>query len=226
MHNDLIEVGGHRIDAGGMRKSLREWGRENFRDFPWRHTKNLYHLLIAEFMLLRTQAPQVVPVYEAFLKRFPDVNALSRADRSEVVDQLYSLGLTWRAEYVHETAIAIVQEYNGEVPYEMEKLMSLPGVSQYIAAAVKNFGLEQAESLIDTNTVRIAGRLFGIQVKDSSRRSKLFRNILGKMLDTKHPREYNFALLDLGAQVCTKKPEPDCVNCPILSYCHFGTSIS
>ena len=173
-------------------------------------------------MLLRTQAIQVVPVYEQFLKRFPNLTELVDAGLEEVIQVLYPLGLKWRADYVYEAAVEIQTRFGGQVPESMEELQTLPGVSHYIAAAIRNFGLEKPEPLIDTNTVRIASRLFGLQTTDSSRRSKRFMKLLTMMLDIGRPREYNFALLDLGALVCKQKKEPECLICPVNTMCNLG----
>lgn len=220
--SEFFEIDGHEINLKLLRELLKIWGKENYRDYPWRNTQNLYELMIAEFMLLRTRADQVMPVYKSFLDRFPDVEVLAAADRNEVMDALYSLGLSWRAEYMHGAAQLIIDEHGGEVP--LDALESLPGASQYISAAIHCFGAGRAEPLIDANTVRIAGRLFGIVLKDSSRRSRHMRDILTAMLDKDHPREYNFALLDLGALVCKKTPV--CEVCPLSSVCKYKFGIS
>jgi A/G-specific adenine glycosylase len=99
----------------------------------------------------------------------------------------------------------------------------LDGVSEYIASAVRCFAWGIPEPLIDTNTVRVIGRVFMLEIKDSSRRNPLFRKLIGALLDTEQPRAYNYALLDLADQICTKKKPPDCTNCPVRRWCGYGT---
>jgi A/G-specific adenine glycosylase len=210
------------MDIINFRKQLLPWGKKHFRVFPWRLTDNPYHILMAEVMLHRTQALQVVPVYEQFIRRFPDLSELANATEAELNERLYSLGLRWRISLIHEMVAQLINHFDGKVPSEKTDLLGLPGVSDYIASAVCCFAWNQPEALIDTNTVRITGRLFGWEVKDSSRRSSKFRDAIASLADPKEPKAFNYALLDLAAQVCTKTRPPDCLNCPVLSHCTYG----
>ena len=218
---EIIEASGHMIDAVAFRKALITWGREHFRPFPWRLTEDPYRILIAEVMLHRTQAPQVVPVYERFIERYPDVPGLARATKEELRDALYSLGLRWRIDLIHEMATELMEHFGGQVPREKANLLSLPGVSHYIASAVRCFAWNLPEALIDTNTVRVVGRLFGLEIKDSSRRNRRFRELITALVDPDEPRVYNYALLDLAEQVCMKKRPPECGRCPVYGWCAF-----
>jgi len=207
------------------RSRLKEWGEDNLREFPWRETRNPYHLLMAEFMLIRTQAKQVVPVYREFLERYPSLDDLSAATREDVADILQPLGLSWRIDRVCETAQVLRDKFDGEVPRSRESLTSLPGVSQYIAAAVRCFSYGKPEALIDTNTVRITGRLFGLEIKSSSRRNSRFQCLISDLSDPDEPRLYNFSMLDLGAKICTSR-SPDCPSCPLTALCSHGQVIT
>jgi A/G-specific adenine glycosylase len=214
------------VDAALFQKSLIDWGRNNFRAFPWRFIDDPYCVLIAEVMLHRTQAIQVVPVYERFIENYPDEATLSRASREELVDALSSLGLRWRAELVYEMAVMLRERFDGQVPHEKAELLSLPGVSDYIAGAVRCFALNLPDPIVDTNTVRVTGRLFGLEIKDSSRRNRLFKDLIVALVDPNEPRAYNFALLDLAAIVCTKAKPPKCLECPVRQYCSYGLNSS
>jgi A/G-specific adenine glycosylase len=213
------------LDVISFRKTLIAWGRKHFRPFPWRFTNDPYHILISEIMLHRTRAYQVVPVYQQFIKRYPSVSLLARATREELQEMLFSLGLHWRTNLICEMARYLLHHYNGIIPEDKEALLSLPGVSDYIAGAVRCFTWNYPEPLADTNTVRIAGRLFGLKVKDSSRRNSYFRSILAGLVDPLKPKEYNYALLDLADQVCTKSRPPTCRECPLVLWCNFGTEV-
>lgn len=221
----FVKAGGHIVEVVAFRKALIAWGRENFRPFPWRLTENPYRVLMAEVMLHRTQAPQVVPVYERFIERYPDVPSLAQATREELHEALYSLGLRWRIDLIHEMAIELIEHFSGQVPRQKADLLSLPGISEYIAGAVRCFAWNRPEPLIDTNTVRVVGRLFGLEIKDSSRRNRRFRKLITALVDLDEPRIYNYALLDLADQVCMKKRPPECGRCPVAEWCIYGTSV-
>jgi A/G-specific adenine glycosylase len=174
---------------------------------------------MSEVMLHRTQAIQVVPVYQSFLTTYTDIAVLAKASLQELQDALFSLGLRWRIELIYRMAGEIMSKFGGHIPVERADLLSLPGISEYIAGAVRCFAWNLPEPLADTNTIRVTGRLFGLQPKDSSRRSSRFRILLNSLLHFGEPRRYNYALLDLADGVCTKKRPPDCHLCPLQSLC-------
>lgn len=177
---------------------------------------------MAEVMLHRTQVIQVVPVYEAFMTRFPTISAITDAGRQELYSALAPLGLHWRIELIYDMVQQIAERYAMQIPEEKVDLLSLPGVSEYISSAVRCFAWNLPEPLIDTNTVRIIGRVFGLEIKDSSRRNPEFRRLLNLLLDRDNPRAYNYAMLDLAHLICLKKQDPLCHECPLLNFCCFG----
>jgi len=222
--SETLTVNGHAMGLPGFWQALLAWGRENFRPFPWRLTNDPYRILMAEVMLHRTQARQVVRVYERFIARYPDINALGCATRADLHEILYSLGLQWRIDLIHTMTQALVQHHHGQIPRDKDALMSLPGVSEYVASAVRCFAWGFPEALIDTNTVRVAGRLFGLEVKDSSRRNRTFRELLASLVDQGDPRAFNYALLDLADEICTKRRAPQCDRCPLALWCRSACS--
>lgn len=189
-------------------------------------THDPYAILMAEVMLHRTQVAQVVPIFEKFINRYPKVSSLVEADQQELQTSLSSLGLQWRIGLIYQMAQQIADRFEGQIPNDRVGLLSLPGVSEYIAGAVLCFAWNLPEPIIDTNTIRIAGRLFGLEIKDSSRRNSKFRKSLASMVDPENPRAYNYALLDLAHQVCLKKQEPVCQECPIKIHCRYGNQRS
>lgn len=207
------------MDVIRFRKELKAWGQEHFRAFAWRLTSDPYHILMAEVMLHRTQAPQVVKVYEEFVDRYPDVQTLAEAGNEELEVNLHSLGLRWRIDLVHQLALEIVTRFDGQVPQGKEELVSLPGVSEYISNAVRCFAWNLPEPLVDTNTVRVIGRLYSLKTKDSSRRNPQFRKLIAELVDPVEPRVYNYALLDLADKICTKKQPPTHRACPVSRFC-------
>ena len=199
------------------------WGREHFLAFPWRLTCDPYTILIADIMLHRTQVAQVVPIFQTFIAQYPNVVSLSRADRQEFQSALSSLGLHWRIDLIYEMIQQIAVRFDLQIPQEKTDLLSLPGVSEYIAGAVRCFAWNLPEPLIDTNTVRITGRVFGLETKDSSRRNPKFRRLISMIIDPAQPRDYNYALLDLAHLVCIKRQDPHCEECPLQQWCHYGS---
>ena len=213
------------FDVVSFRQDLIAWGHDNFRHFSWRLTTDPYQILLAELMLHRTQASQVAPIYQRFIKNYPDMISLTRTTREELHSVLYSLGLRWRVDLIMDMVSQINERFAGQIPQEKADLISLPGVSDYIASALRCFAWNMPDAIIDTNIVRVAGRVFDIETKDSSRRNPLFRKLITSLVDPNEPRLYNFALLDLAAQVCTKVQHPLCQICPVQKYCFYGNKV-
>lgn len=205
-----------------LQQSLLAWGKEHYRPFPWRETSDPYHVLLAEVFLHRTQARQVETVYRQVIQRYPTPADLLSANQKRIRLTLYALGLHWRTDLLLKMVQQIQDQCGGQIPRERETLLALPGVSDYIAGAVRCFSWNEPEVLLDTNTVRIVGRLLGWEIKDSSRRSPRFRQALEALLDHENPRAFNYALLDLAHLVCLKKQAPHCAECPLKDWCAFA----
>lgn len=179
---------------------------------------------MAEVMLHRTQVLQVLPVYERFVRIYPDATSLAHASSKDLHALLFPLGLRWRVDLIWAMAAELADHFDGQVPKEKDKLLSLPGVSDYIASAVRCFAWNLPEPLIDTNTVRVVGRLFGLKIKDSSRRNRRYRELITALVDPEHPRAYNYALLDLAHLICHKRRAPECPRCPVRTRCVYGAA--
>ena len=198
-----------------------EWGKGNMRNYPWRNTQDGYRILIAEIMLHRTKADQVKEIYEVFIEKFPDLMSIVDAGSESIKSELYSLGLSWRANLLYRMAEEVVKKYNGVLPLNRMKLMELPGVGHYIASAVLCFGYNLPEPILDTNTVRVIGRVFGIKITDSSRRSKKFEKIVYDLVACGEPRRFSLSLIDFAAMVCSSGNNPKCDICPLKDICCF-----
>lgn len=222
--SEIVDINNHAVNVCDLHNSLIRWGQKHFRQFPWRLTEDPYLILLAEAMLHRTQASQVLPIYKRFIERYPNLPTLSESTKTELHYILYSLGLRWRIDMIHEMALTLTEYFDQEVPQEKEKLLSLPGVSDYIASAVRCFAWNLPEPLIDTNTVRIVGRLFGLEIKASSRRNRQYKRVISQLVCRYDARSYNYALLDLADLVCTKRRSPDCMNCPLKTMCVYGAT--
>lgn len=209
-----------RVPINDLRRELLRWWGKGKRYFPWRETRDPYCILVAEILLHRTRADQVVSLYNRFLGLFPDVETLAHSTPEELVELFYSGGLRWRWKLLHSMAVTLEERFKGKIPEDYSTLISLPGVSHYIASAVRCFAFGHPDVILDTNTVRVVGRLFGLPVTDSSRRSRLFRAVLEELIDVEQPREFNFALIDFAALICKSKT-PLHEQCHLNQYCCF-----
>lgn len=204
-----------------IQHKLMEWGKHHLRVFPWRETRDPWKILLAEVLLHRTQSLQVLPVYRVMIERFPSPEALALASEKELYDIMHSLGLHWRIPLLLQMARHIVQNYRGKVPETLEELHALPGVSHYIAGAVMVIAYGNPAPVVDTNVVRILGRLLGIPVRESSRKQKRFHRLSRCLVDGPDPRLLFLSLIDLGALIC-RPHNTECFRCPLQEFCKYA----
>ncbi len=204
-----------------LREKIIKWYHKHGRDFPWRHTGDPYKIMIAEFMLHRTRAEQVVPVYNDFIKKFPDVYSLARAEPEEVFSVTRHLGLHWRGRHFIESAKYIVNQLNGKFPDDYDDLRKIPGVGEYIAGAIVTVCFNKPAPVVDSNIARFINRYWGLNLKGEIRRKKEIIEIAGKLFNCKKPGEFLFALVDFTAIVC-KPRTPECRTCSLKSTCSFS----
>lgn len=195
---------------------LLSWGQqsENYREFPWRQTTSPYEVLIAEVLLGATFAEKVVPIYNSFLERYPQFEALAMAETKQVAALLEPLGLHNRR------AKALVKIGNGltgeDVPKSEDELMELPYVGKYAANATLCFALGQRRPIVDSNVVRIYERYFGVSLNVERDETWQFAE---KILPDENVREFNLALLDFGNAICQSSPQ--CPQCFLTNYCTY-----
>ncbi len=180
-----------------------------------------YRVFIAENLLHRTRADNVVPVYHEMIDRYPTVQALSGATYEELAGVLKPLGLTWRVEKLMGAAQNVLRHHGGRIPEDRDVLMSLPGIGDYIASAFRTFAYDRREPLVDTNTVRIICRMNGILPGDSFRRGQRVREMYLEMLGESDSREFGYSMIDLASMVCKPK-KPGCERCPVSDHCITG----
>jgi A/G-specific adenine glycosylase len=197
---------------------LANWGRAHYVDFPWRSTKNSFHALVAEIMLQRTKAEQVVPVYTTFASLYPTAKEASSANPEELLEILAHLGLRWRAKKISDLAGEICRRGN-VVPKEFEELVALPGVGAYAACAYLSFHVGKRAIIVDTNAVRLWTRIFGLTTRKEMRRNKEFLCLVDNITPAKGFRVFNYAVLDHTRTVCKQKPL--CGICPVNSLCSY-----
>ena len=201
-------------------QSLLEWGKENFRDFPWRKKRTPYRILVAEIILRRTTAKAASRVYETLIDSYPSPAALSLAKVEKLEKTLSIVGYhKQRAKILKEVATFIVSNYNGKVPRQEDRLLEIPHVGQYIAGAVLSLGHGIPSAMVDSNIERIIRRLFSKHLS-SKGVAKRVQEISGLMAPTEKNQVYNYALLDLGALICTYGL-PRCVMCPLCQSCDY-----
>jgi len=200
-----------------VRRLLR-WFRENGRNYPWRQSTDPYRVLMAEIMLQRTKADQVLPVYLSFIERFPTPRALAMAPPDEIRKVFASLGLMWRAERVMKLGAVLMSDHRGRVPDTREELLSLPGVGEYAADAVLCFAYGRNVAVVDANVCRVIGRVFGLKPRGEARRDPRYRSIVQGMIPGERARESNWALIDLASLICPPR-NPKHMECPLLKIC-------
>jgi len=214
------------MKAEEFKSKLMEWWAENKREFPWRKTRDPYAVLIAEFLLQKTDAKKAESAYSALLNRYPSVSALAEAEEEDLKRIFRSIGLVYRADRVKRTAVEILEKYSGQVPRTREELLSLPGVGKYTANAVLCFAYGKPLPLIDAPTSRVLARVFNFRSsKKRAREDRKFWEFAGFLVPPGFPREYNFALLDFADAVCAPK-KPKCSQCPLKDICSFFVALS
>ncbi len=209
------------IDA--IQSILLAWGAAHFKPFPWRTPAEPWHGLIAEILLQRTRAPNVIPVYAAFLQTFPTPGHLAVATVEAIEGVIYPLGLRWRAPLLQQLGAALVA-LDGAIPTELEALLALPGVGPYAAAAWLSFHGGGSSVLIDANIVRWLGRLVDMPVDGETRRKQWLIDLATRLTPPEDNRAYNYAALDFTMEICAKVPA--CARCPIgAAWCAYGRRV-
>lgn len=204
-------------------KKIISWFKQNKRKYPWRRTRDPYRVLVAEMMLRRTKAEQVVPVYERFLKEYPDVDSLALAKQEVLQEILHPLGLKWRTPAFKMLAREVRDKYQSRIPETREELISLPGVGEYVAGAVLSVAYGKREWLVDSNIVRIFKRYFGIKTSKEGRRDKHIIEIAKIYAAARDPGRATMGILDIAALVC-KAGKPSCEKCPLINRCCYVLS--
>ncbi len=202
-----------RVRQKFVQQKLLGWFRIHWRDLPWRRTRDPYKILISEIMLQQTQVDRVLPKYAAFLRRFPTLRHLARAQRSSVITMWSGLGYNNRAVRLHKTAQEIVR-HGKRFPQSFDDLVQLPGVGAYTARAMQSFAFGVRVAAVDVNHARVVRRIFFGLRDVPMKRIKQFADSLSPEKD--HV-EWNQAMMDFGALVC--KARPLCTVCPLRTQC-------
>lgn len=201
------------------------WYEKNQRRYAWRVEADPYKVLISEVMLQQTNADKVEPVYTEFVNKYPNTSALAQSDLQALKAILRPLGLDYRVARLKNIAEKLVVEHGGEVPSTEEALLALLGIGRYVANAVLCFAYSTRVALVDVNVIRLYGRVFDFQShKNRPREDNKIWEFAAKMLPEADFKEYNLALLDFTATICTPK-KPQCTKCPLTDIClHYAKS--
>jgi len=199
---------------------LIRWQQRHGRhDLPWQNTRDAYRIWLSEIMLQQTQVATVIPYFQRFIERFPDVFALAAASQHEVMALWSGLGYYSRARNLHRCAQQIVTDYHGIFPSDPALLASLPGIGRSTSAAIAVFSAGARAAILDGNVKRVLCRAFGI---DGYPGEKTIETALWQRAETLLPKKnieaYTQGLMDLGATVCTRS-KPDCPACPLAAQC-------
>jgi A/G-specific adenine glycosylase len=223
----LKPVASANLDADGIafREALVDWFRKDGRDYPWRRTSDPYAILVSEVMLQQTRLGVVLGkgYYARFLSAFPTIQALAEAEEKTLLRVWEGLGYYRRARMLQATAIAIMERHGGRFPCEDKDLLALPGIGRYTAGALRSFAFDLPSPLVDGNVMRVFSRLYDDATPiDSTEGIKRHWQRAEELLDRNHPRLFNSALMELGQRIC-KVGLPDCLACPVASFCRSRT---
>lgn len=198
-----------------------DWYADHARDLPWRRPEATpWGVVVSELMLQQTPVARVLPVWEAWLERWPTPGALAAAPAGEAVRAWGRLGYPRRALRLHAAATAMVDEHDGEVPRDHAALLALPGVGEYTAAAVASFAFGQRHVVLDTNVRRVHTRVLGGAELPPPSPTRAERDRAADLLpeDPATAATWAVAVMELGALVCTAA-RPDCARCPVADLC-------
>ncbi len=210
--------------GSSLHAPMRTWYDDHARDLPWRHEGvSGWEVLVSEVMLQQTPVSRVLPVFHAWMDRWPTPGALADEAAGEAIRMWGRLGYPRRALRLHRAATMIDSTYNGTVPSDPETLRSLPGVGDYTAAAVAAFAYHRRVPVLDTNVRRVLARVVaGVQFPARSGPSRAERNTAANLLPTDGAAaaRWSVAVMELGALVCTAGT-PRCTRCPLADQCRW-----
>jgi A/G-specific adenine glycosylase len=200
-------------DLEGLREAMLSWYAQHRRELPWRQDRDAYRVWVSEIMLQQTRVAAVLEHYRVFLEAFPTVEALAQAPEEQVLALWSGLGYYRRARMLHRAAKVVASELSGAIPCEAARLRKLPGVGRYTAAAIASIAYGEPVAVVDGNVERVLSRMDGTR-----RTGPLAWLRAQELLNRRHPGDWNQAMMELGATVCTPQ-RPQCLACPVLRWC-------
>ncbi|KRB92274.1 A/G-specific adenine glycosylase [Noviherbaspirillum sp. Root189] len=204
----------------GFSEAVIGWQKQHGRHaLPWQNTRDAYRIWLSEIMLQQTQVAAVIPYYQRFLERFPDVRALAEAPSEDVMAHWSGLGYYTRARNLHRCAQRVVEQYDGVFPSDPGLLAELPGIGRSTAAAISAFSYGTRAAILDGNVKRVFCRVFGVEGFPGSKpvEDQLWKRAVALLPDA-DMEAYTQGLMDLGATLCTRS-RPACERCPLADRC-------
>lgn len=201
-------------------EDLIEWYHKNARVLPWRTNPKPYYVWVSEIMLQQTRVEAVKEYFKRFIKELPEVKELAQAPEEKLLKLWEGLGYYNRVRNMQKAAITIMEEYNGELPADYKKLLSLTGIGSYTAGAIGSIAYGIPVPAVDGNVLRVTKRISGSydDITKASVKKELEQDLL-EIMPKKEPGDFNQALMELGAMVCIPNGKPLCEKCPVSTYC-------
>ncbi len=188
-------------------------------DLPWQRTRDAYRIWLSEIMLQQTQVATVIPYYERFVARFPDVATLAAATIDDVLPYWAGLGYYRRAHHLHAAAQSVMRDHGGTFPTEAATLQMLPGIGRSTAAAIAAFARGERNAILDGNVKRVLARHAGVDgYPGEPRVAARLWDVASERMPSHDVEAYTQAMMDLGATVCTRS-RPRCDACPVAGDC-------
>ena len=198
---------------------LLAWYNQHARRLPWRDEPSPYRVWISEIMLQQTRVETVLPYFERWMQRFPTLAALAGASEQDVLQAWEGLGYYSRARNLHRAARQVMEQYDGQIPSEREQLQALPGIGRYTAGAITSIAFGKDEAALDGNIRRVLARVFNVATPARSPQGeRILWQLARETLPQGRAGDYNQALMDLGATICTARA-PACLICPLAALC-------
>ena len=208
------------FSAKAFSNDLLVWHQDIDRSLPWKEDRNPYKIWLSEIILQQTRVKQGLSYYLAFSKAYPSVDDLASAPLDDILALWKGLGYYARARNMHRAAQMIMSRYNGIFPNTYDRILSLPGVGPYTAAAIASFAYGLPHAVVDGNVYRVLSRYFGVESAIDSTKGKLhIARLAQEMLPPKMAAEYNQAIMDFGALVCTPRQAKCTSGCPVMNTC-------
>ena len=202
-----------------VRSRVLRWYDQNGRKLPWRESADPYRIWISEIMLQQTTVAAVVPYFDRFIQRFPDVQTLAKAEQEQVLKLWEGLGYYSRARNLHKTAGIITTELNSEFPGTADELKQLPGIGPYTAGAIASFAFDKPAPILEANTLRLFSRLIELDIdpRGTPGQKKLWK-FAAWIVSRRGAAGFNPAVMDIGSQVC-RPVSPACPTGPPMPSC-------
>lgn len=201
-----------------FRRLLIDWYQEEKRDLPWRRTSNPYYIWISEVMLQQTRVDTVIPYYQRFIEKYPTMGHLVDAEEDELLKMWEGLGYYSRARNLQTGVTQVVENFDGIIPMNRKEISTLKGVGPYTAGAILSIAFGIPEHAVDGNVMRVLSRVLYIEDDITIPKTKrIFEDVVMELIDPEDPSSFNQGLMELGATICT--PKPNCLLCPVRELC-------